>query len=143
MDYGLDDVEVKEKGENVAEKKKRAPFAYWTVGGKDYKLKLTTAVICQLEDKFKSNLLNILSNSGGVPPLAVMLSITQGAMKTWEHGIKYEHVQAMFDKYCEEGGTQLSFMTDVLMPIYSVSGFFSEDQQVEMDRKLEEAKEVM
>ncbi|MCA5011017.1 hypothetical protein HP393_21455, partial [Clostridioides difficile] len=94
-------------------------------------------------DKFKCNLLNILSNSGGVPPLAVMLSITQGAMKTWKHGIKYTDVQAMFDKYCEEGGTQLSFMADVLMPIYSVSGFFSEDQQTEMDRKLEEVKEVM
>ncbi len=146
MNYGLDDENVNEKTtseETVADKKKRTPYAYWNVGGREYKLKLTTAVICQLEDKFKCNLLNILSNSGGVPPLAVMLSITQGAMKTWEHGIKYTDVQNMFDKYCEEGGTQLSFMADVLMPIYSVSGFFSEDQQTEMDRKLEEVKEVM
>lgn len=146
MNYGLDDENVNEKTtseETVADKKKRTPYAYWNVGGREHKLKLTTAVICQLEDKFKCNLLNILSNSGGVPPLAVMLSITQGAMKTWEHGIKYTDVQNMFDKYCEEGGTQLSFMADVLMPIYSVSGFFSEDQQTEMDRKLEEVKEVM
>ncbi len=146
MNYGLDDENVNEKTtseDTVADKKKRTPFAYWNVGGMEHKLKLTTAVICQLEDKFKCNLLNILSNSGGVPPLAVMLSITQGAMKTWEHGIKYTDVQNMFDKYCEEGGTQLSFMADVLMPIYSVSGFFSEDQQTEMDRKLEEVKEVM
>lgn len=145
MNYGLDDENVNEKTapEEIKAEKKRAPFAYWNVGGREYRLKLTTAVICQLEDKFKCNLLNILSNSGGVPPLAVMLSITQGAMKTWEHGIKYTDVQALFDKYCEDGGTQLSFMTDVLMPIYSVSGFFSEDQQTEMDRKLEEVKEVM
>jgi len=143
MNYGLDD-EI-EKNESVAEeagteKKKRAPFAYWNVGGREYKLKLTTAVICQLEDKFKRNLLNLLD---GVPPLAIMLTITQGAMKTWEHRVKYADVQALFDKYCEEGGTQLSFMTDVLMPIYSVSGFFSEDQQTAMDQKLEEMKEVM
>lgn len=146
MKYGLDDENVKEESvaeETAIDKKKRAPFAYWNVGGREYKLKLTTAVICQLEDKFKCNLLNILSNSGGVPPLAIMLSITQGAMKSWEHGVKYADVQAMFDKYCEEGGTQLSFMADVLMPIYSVSGFFSEGQQTEMDRKLEEVKEVM
>lgn len=146
MNYGLDDESVNDKTtseDTVADKNKRTPFAYWNVGGREHKLKLTTAVICQLEDKFKCNLLNILSNSGGVPPLAVMLSITQGAMKTWEHGIKYTDVQNMFDKYCEEGGTQLSFMADVLMPIYSVSGFFSEDQQTEMDRKLEEVKEVM
>lgn len=144
MNYGLDDEKVvNEEKKEEATKSKRAPFAYWEVGGKEYKLKLTTAVICQLEDKFKCNLMNILQNSGGMPPLAMMLTITQGAMKTWEHGVKYADVQNMFDKYCEEGGTQLSFMTDVLMPIYSVSGFFSEDQQAEMDRKLEEVKEVM
>lgn len=143
MNYGLDDEIVKNESvteEAGTEKKKRAPFAYWNVGGREYKLKLTTAVICQLEDKFKRNLLNLLD---GVPPLAVMLTITQGAMKTWEHGIKYADVQAMFDKYCEDGGTQLTFMTDVLMEIYKVSGFFSEDQQTAMDQKLEEMKEVM
>ena len=144
MEYGLDDEKVltEEKKED-ATKSKRAPFAYWEVGGKEYKLKLTTAVICQLEDKFKCNLMNILSNYGGMPPLAMMLTIAQGAMKTWEHGIKYTDVQNMFDKYCEDGGTQLSFLTDVLIPIFTVSGFFSEDQQTEVDRKLEEAKEVM
>lgn len=144
MEYGLDDEKVvNEEKKEDATKTKRAPFAYWEVGGKEYKLKLTTAVICQLEDKFKCNLMNILQNSGGMPPLAMMLTIAQGAMKTWEHGIKYIDVQNMFDKYCEDGGTQLSFMTDVFMPIYSVSGFFSEDQQTEMDRKLEAVKEEM
>lgn len=145
MEFGLDD-EVKnnsaEKVKKAAKMKERKPFAYWTVGGKEYKLKLTTAVICQLEDKFKSNLLNILS-SGNIPPLAVMLTIIQGAMKTWEHGLKYADVQNLFDQYCEEGGTQLSLMMDVLMPVYSVSGFFSEDQQTVMEEKLGEVKELM
>lgn len=144
MEFGLDDEKVvSEEKKEEATKSKRAPFAYWEVGGKAYKLKLTTAVICQLEDKFKCNLMNILSNYGGMPPLAMMLTIAQGAMKTWEHGIKYTDVQNMFDKYCEEGGTQLTFLADVLIPIFTVSGFFSEDQQMEVDRKLEEAKEVM
>jgi hypothetical protein len=143
MEYGLDDEKVvsEEKKEELA-KPKRAPFAYWEVGGKEYKLKLTTAVICQLEDKFKCNLMNILQNSGGMPPLAMMLTIAQGAMKTWEHGVKYTDVQNMFDIYCEEGGTQLSFLTNVLIPIFTVSGFFSEDQQTEVDRMLEEAQEI-
>ena len=144
MNQGLDD-EMK-TGDTVVkmeDKRKRQPFAYWTVGGKEYKLKLTTAVICQLEDKFKCNLMNILANSGGMPSLSVMLTITQGAMKSWEHGIKYVDVQELFDRYCEEGGTQLSFVTDVLMPIYQVSGFFSETQREAMDQKLEEVKEVL
>jgi hypothetical protein len=143
MNYGLDDEkELNEEKKEEATSTKRAPFAYWEVGGKEYKLKLTTAVICQLEDKFKCNLMNILQNSGGMPPLAMMLTIAQGAMKIWEHGVKYVDVQNMFDKYCEEGGTQLSFLTDVFIPIYTVSGFFSEDQQTEVDRMLEEAQEI-
>lgn len=146
MKYGLDD-EAVEKNEQeeaaVCPEKKRRPFAYWTVGGREYKLKLTTAVICQLEDKFKRNLLDLLFSSGSVPPLAVMLTITQGAMKTWEHKIKYTDVQMLFDQYCEDGGTQMTFMTDVLMEIYKVSGFFSEEQTAEMDMKLTEAKELM
>lgn len=148
MEYGFDD-EVKkddmqedvDKVVGIDEARKRRPFAYWTVGGREYRLKLTTAAICSLEEKYKRNLLEVIS--GGMPPLAMMLTITQAAMKTWEHGIKYTDVQGLFDKYCEEGGTQLSFMTDVLMEIYKVSGFFSESQQTAMDEKLEEVKDMI
>ena len=147
MSFGLDEeVKTEENGSTYEAEgiinidKKRRPFAYWTVGGKEYRMKLTTAVICQLEDKFKRNLLDMLFSSGSVPPLGVMLTITQGAMKSWEHGIKYSDVQALFDQYCEEGGTQMSFMTDVLMEIYKVSGFFSKNQLEDMDEKLEAAK---
>ena len=145
MAQGFDDEIEKEQEEskvvNIDERKKRKPFAYWEVGGREYKLKLTTSVICQLEDKFKRNLLDILSL--GVPPLNTMLTINQAAMKTWEHGIKYDDVQKLFDRYCEDGGTQLSFMTDVLMEIYKVSGFFSESQQEKMDQRLEDAKDLL
>lgn len=148
MEYGFDDEvrkdNIQEDGGKVVgidEAKKRRPFAYWTVGGREYKLKLTTAAICSLEEKYKRNLLDVIS--GGMPPLAMMLTITQAAMKNWEHGIKYTDVQALFDRYCEEGGTQLSFMTDVLMEIYKVSGFFSESQQMAMDEKLEEVKDLI
>ena len=55
----------------------------------------------------------------------------------------YEDVQKMFDRYCEEGGTQMTFMVDVLMEVYKVSGFFSENQAETMDAKMEEVKEQM
>jgi len=141
FDEELKDNQVLDFSEKSEEKeKKRKPFAVWEVGGREYRMKLTTSVICQLEEKYKRNLLNLLD---GVPPLAVMLTITQAAMKKWEHGIKYADVQNLFDRYCEEGGTQMTFMTDVLLEIYRVSGFFSEDQQAAMDVKLEEAKELL
>lgn len=143
FDEELEEKEEDEKVVSLEEKKKRRPFAYWEVGGKTYKMKLTTQNICRLEDKFKTSLLNVLFGAGSVPPLSVMLTIAQVAMLPYNHKIKYEDVQALFDKYCEEGGTQMTFMTDVFMEIYKVSGFFTEDQAEEMDRKLEEAKDQM
>lgn len=143
FDEELESKEEEDKVVSLEEKKKRRPFAYWEVGGQTYKMKLTTQNICRLEDKFKTSLLNVLFGAGSVPPLSVMLTITQAAMLPYNHKIKYEGVQALFDKYCEEGGTQMTFMTDVFMEIYKVSGFFTEDQAEEMDKRLEEAKGQM
>ena len=143
FDEELESKEEEDKVVSLEEKKERRPFAYWEVGGQTYKMKLTTQNICRLEDKFKTSLLNVLFGAGSVPPLSVMLTITQAAMLPYNHKIKYEGVQALFDKYCEEGGTQMTFMTDVFMEIYKVSGFFTEDQAEEMDKRLEEAKDQM
>ena len=54
---GLDE-EVKNQEEETKivdldeEKKKRKPFHYWTVGGRDYRLKLKASNIEKLENKF-------------------------------------------------------------------------------------------
>lgn len=146
MNMGLDEgMNQNETNVVLMEEKKKSvqPFAYWNVGGRDYRMRLNTSTICRLEDKLKCNLLTVLTRYGDLPPLSVMLTIAQGAMLPWEHGIKYDQVLQLFDQYCVEGGTQLSFMTDVLMPIYKVSGFFSQDQQESMDKKLEEVKTLM
>jgi hypothetical protein len=115
------------------------------VDGKEYRLKLTTSEIVSLESKLRVNLLTIISSAddGSLPPLKVMLLITHGAMKKFQHGIKEDDVIELFDKYCEEGGTQMTFMTDVFLPIYQVSGFFSQAQAETMDKRLVEAKEQM
>lgn len=136
----LEEVEV-----TVEETPKRKPYAIWKVDGKEYKLKLSTSEIVNLESKLRVNLLTVVSNAeeGALPPLKVMLLITHGALKKFQHGIKEDDVITMFDKYCGEGGTQMSFMTDVFLPIYQVSGFFSRAQADTMDKKLVEAKELM
>ena len=64
-------------------------------------------------------------------------------MKKYNHGIKEKDVIELFDKYEEEGGSQLSFMTDVFLPIFQVSGFFSQAQADTMNENIEEAKEQM
>ena len=66
--------EVMETQEEAPEEAtpKRKPFALWEVGGKTYKLKLRTPAIVELEQKYKTNLMNIMgSGQGGMPALSV------------------------------------------------------------------------
>lgn len=122
--------------------RKRIPFAVWEVEGTEYKLKLSTSQIIKLEDKYKINLLTIIT-SGDIPPLKIMLEILHASMLKFNHSIKYETVCDMFDVYVEEGGSQVEFFTNVLMPVFSASGFFTPAQSTAMEKNIEEAKEQL
>lgn len=128
----------------VVEMPKRKPFALWEVGGQSYKLKLKTSAIVELESKYKTNLMNIMgSGQGGMPALSVMLDVAHAAMKDWNHGITKNGVMDIFNRYIEEGGSQLSFYMTVYMEIFTVSGFFSVNMSNQMGEALQEAQETM
>ena len=121
---------------------KRIPYATWTVVDEEYRLKLTTSAITKLEEKYKTNLLNLVMN-GNMPPLGVILDITHGAMQKFHHGVKLEDVRNLFDDYCDNGGSQMAFMTNVLLPIFNCSGFFSKAQADQMETNLQDAQELL
>lgn len=137
---------VEETQEKIKEPiSKKRPYCTWNVGGREYKLKLTTSGIITVENKIGMNLLSIISSTdnGNIPPLKIMLMITHQAMQKYEHGIKEDDVVELFDQYCDEGGSQTSFLTDIFIPIYNVSGFFSSAHADKMEKNLKEAKEQM
>lgn len=141
-----EEMETTQEQEEIKEpeKKGRKPFALWEVGGETYRMKLSTAVITELETKYKTNLINIMgTGQGGMPALKIMLEVAHAGMKQYHHGIKYTDVVALFDKYLEEGGSQLNFYTSVYMNIFAVSGFFSNSLADQMSETLEEANESM
>lgn len=130
--------------EENAQEWKRKPFALWEVGGKSYKLKLKTPTIVELETKYKTNLMNIMgTGQGGMPALSVMLDVAHAAMKDWQHGITKSEVQNLFERYVNDGGSQLSFYMSVYMEIFAVSGFFSVNLSNQMQEAMEEAKETL
>ena len=133
-----DDSESEEKVVDFGEeKKRRKAFHIWNVGDNEYKLKLRASIICKLEEKYKRNLLDIVS-MGSFPPLNIMLTIIQAAMLPWHHGIKYKEVQDIYERYVEEGGSQTDLVSNVLMPTLAVSGIFTPDQAESMEEKLQE-----
>ena len=106
---------------------KRAPYSVWTVGGVEYKLRLTADVIGRLENEFKKNLLLALTDDG-LPPVADMLLTIQGAMQRYHHKMSSLKVHALYDRYVDEGGDHITLMADVIMPLLAASGFFTKDQ---------------
>lgn len=145
FDAGLDnELETTERLDNAeglgaapAEKKpKRKPFHIWMVGGKNYKLKLTTRMIGALERKYRNNVLNLVT-ADGMPPLSVMLTIIQAAVSPWHHGFNYEKTEGLYDSWCAEGGNQMELLSRVIMPTMAVSGFFTEDQAASVLKDVE------
>lgn len=133
----MDDFLSSEIEDNRKADVKRRPFVTWEVGGEEYKLKLTATNIARLEDKYKKNLLILVSDEG-LPPLTTMLTVVQAAMLPFNHGVKLNDLYDLFDKYVEEGGDQQMLLANVIFPVLSVSGFFTESQSEDMQEKVKE-----
>lgn len=139
--FGLDEEIEKEESENP-KPKKNMPFAFWEVGGTAYRLKLTTSNICRLEEKYRSNLINIIT-ADGIPPLNIMLTVIQAAMLPYHHGIKMDDIQSIYEQYISEGGSQIKLLSDVIMQIFAVSGFFTQTQAEALTEKMNDVEELI
>ena len=118
-------------------------FAIWDVGGTGYKMKLRTGGIKELENRYKTNLMKLIDTGDSMPPLSVMLDVVHVAMQEWNHGVKIKDVEALFDKYVDEGGSQTDFFVGPYMDVFTASGFFSKSLTEDMKETLEKAKESM
>ena len=132
--FGLDEEKREEIGEETVSMK-RKPYVVWPVGEREYKLKLTTSAIIKLEEKYKANLLNLITGEG-LPPIGLLLTVIQAAMQKYEHGISGSAVQDIYDDYVDEGGNITSLLSDVILPLLGNAGFFTENQTEEMKEDL-------
>ena len=103
----------------------RIPFATWTVGDTDYRLRLDVSAIEELEMKFKTNLLNLLGDNGNMPAIKVMLDVVHKAAQKYQHNLKRDDVAKLYQKWIDEGHSQIEFYLQVFMGVYKASGFFS------------------
>ncbi len=104
------------------------PYSLWKVSeGKELRLRLNSQQASKVEEKIGMNLLKVFMPDGDsdfvLPPLKVMLLLTQASLQKYENGYSIEDVYDLFDEYVDNGGDQTTFMTDVLIPLFEVSGF--------------------
>lgn len=118
----------------------RKPYTTWTVKNEEYKLRLSTRQVCDVEEKLGVNLLKIFMPKTGeqfnLPPLKVMLVIIHGALQKFHHGMKLDDVYDLFDDYIDAGYGQTELMTDVIMPLFEVSGFVPKDKETKKELTL-------
>lgn len=138
----VDEQSVKEN-EIVSIEPKRKPFYLWEVDGVGHKMKLNTGMIAQLENKYRRNLLNIISDDG-IPPLSVMLTIAQAAITPWEHKVTYQTVEKLYERWVEaDGGSQTDLLSEVIIPTMAVSGFFTPTQAEQILESLKDATKLL
>lgn len=126
---GLDETTVKEEPKN-------RPYFTWEVGGKEYNLVLRNKDIIRVEQRLGKNLLMVLEP--GLPPLYEMLTIIQGAMSAYNHGISFDKLlDEIYPAFCDSGKGQTELLTDVVFPIYEVSGFFTKEQMDSLNEEIE------
>lgn len=116
----------------------RRPYVSWTVGGREYKLKLTTGVITKLEQRFGKSLMTAVLDDG-IPPLSTVVTMIQAALQKFHHGIKSYDVELMLDEYLDAGGTQISLLKDIVYPLMADAGFFTEAQMKLLTKEMSEA----
>jgi len=141
---GLDDQTAnEEKVTNFQDaKKNRRPFHIWKVGDTEYKLKLKTDAIETLENKYRQAVFTLVTND--MPPLAVMLTVVYAGLRDWQHGIKFDDMKKIYQKWVdEEGGNLMEFYAKVLMPMMAVSGFFTAKQAEEILSKTEDLDDAL
>lgn len=138
--FGLDE-EIRQEEEakvvSFEETKKRRPFYFWKVGEREYKAKLTTAMIQKIENKYGKNLISLVT-ADDVPPLSIMLTIMQGALSPWEHGLTSIKVNNIYDTWVENDGGSQTELLKIVMRVLAVSGFFTVEQAENLLKTLDE-----
>ena len=99
-------------------------YVDFCVGGKEYKLVLTTRNIVTLESKLGCNvgaIFGLDEKNPRIPTVTDMVNILHAALQKYQHNITISDTYDIFDDYIAEGNEPNSFLETVIK-IYQVSG---------------------
>ena len=95
-----------------------------TVDNKDYPLKITTRAAMNMEEQLGFNPLNVLLRmkyTEELPKFKDVMVILHNALQPLNHGITFTDTTALFDKYCEEGGSIIALL-EIIVKAFEESG---------------------
>lgn len=98
------------------------------IGGKSYRLRLSTRNIVLLEKQLGCNPLAIFGNGDTVPTITTMVAVLHASLQQYQHGITINDAYDIFDNYLAEGHSAVDFIP-VIMEIYKASGIIPKDTE--------------
>lgn len=100
-------------------------YVDFVANGNEYKLRLNTRDVVNLEKQIGCNPMAIFGNGKTIPTITVMAHILHCSMTQYNHGITLDKAYAIFDEWLADGHTMTDFLA-VIVDIYKVSGIFPE-----------------
>ena len=100
----------------------------FTVGNKEYKLRLNTRNTVMLEKQLGCNPLNIFGDGETIPTITVMVAILHASLQQYNHGITLNDAYDIFDEYLADGHATTDFIP-VILDIYKASGIIPDDKE--------------
>ena len=102
-------------------------FYTLTIGGTEYKLRLTASAIMAIEKKLGKSLFTALENiqDNMVETIATIL---WGAMQPFNANFPFDKAAGLFDQYIDDGRSIEDLMQE-LNALFEASGFFRKGQE--------------
>lgn len=90
-------------------------------GNKQYKLRINTRGVIQLEKVLGCNPLGIFGNGEDLPTVTTMVNVLHASLQQYQHGITLNDASDIFDDYIADGNNITDFV-QVILRVYEVSG---------------------
>jgi hypothetical protein len=102
-------------------------FYDFTVGDKNYKLRLNTRNIVMLEKTLGCNPLSIFGDGEVIPTVTTMVAILHASLQQFQHSITLNDAYDIFDNWLADGNLSIDFIP-IILEIYKVSGLIKDEE---------------
>lgn len=102
-------------------------YVDFCAGSKEYKLRLTTRSIVQLEKQIGRNPLMIFGNGEEIPTITNMVNVLYFSLQSLQNGITLNDAYDIYDTYIADGHTTTDFIK-VIIDIYRASGIIPTEE---------------
>ena len=100
----------------------------FTVGDKNYKLRLNIRNTVALEKQLGCNPLSIFGTGDTLPTITTMVNILHASLQQYQHNITLNNAYDIFEGWLEDGNSIAEFMP-VIIDIYKASGIIKDDAE--------------